>query len=112
MGGLRTLLILSGIGLLAWGGLSQAQQVHRNNFEAAKTWWVKSGADAAFDETRHVMTDQAHDGQRAELIQLNAKEGSFIHYQYPLGKGLINDEFSASVWIKANRPDIQLLARV
>jgi hypothetical protein len=90
-----------------------AQQVHRNRFEALKTFWVKSGADAAYDELSHLMSDQgAHDGQRSEYLRLETKPGSFIHYQYSTGRAPISSELSAAVWIKANRPGIQLLARV
>jgi len=97
-------------------GLAEAalgQQVHRNGFESTKTLWVKAGADATYDEVGHSSSDQgAHDGQRAEYLQINANQGSYIHYQYPVGKALIGDELIGKVWIKANRPGIQLLARV
>ncbi|MCI0639946.1 MAG: hypothetical protein L0Y72_20210 [Gemmataceae bacterium] len=90
-----------------------AQQVHRNGFEALKPAWVKSGFDAAFDEIKHHMVDQgAHDGQRCEFLQLNAKPGNFIHYQYSLGRLALNDETSARVWVKSNRPGLQLMARI
>ena len=92
----------------AWG-----QQVHRNGFESPKVFWTKAGADAVFEEIAHASSDQgAHDGQRSEYLQINAKEGSFIHYQYPVGKAPIGDELVSKVWVKANRPGIQLLARV
>ena len=94
--------------LAAWG-----QQVHRNGFEGPKPGWTKGGADVAHEETVHAITDQvAHDGQRCELIQLQAKTGKYIYYQYPVGKAPIGAEFSAGVWIKGNRPGMQLLARV
>src|SRR5262245_43265428 len=89
------------------------QQVHRNGFEASKTIWVKAGADAGYDEVAHASTDQgAHDGQRAEYLHVSANQGNYIHYQYPVGKAPIGDDLIGKVWIKANRPGIQLLARV
>lgn len=98
---------------LTFVGTALGQQVHRNGFESPKTIWVKAGADAAYDEAGHASSDQgAHDGQRAEYLQVNAKQGNFIHYQYPVGKAPIGDELIGKVWIKANRPGIQLLARV
>jgi hypothetical protein len=89
------------------------QQVHRNGFEGRDLGWVRASADAPFDEVAHQLTDQgAHDGQRAEYLALKAGQGSYIYYQYPCGRAPIGDELSASVWVKANRPGVQLLARV
>jgi hypothetical protein len=90
-----------------------AQQVHHNGFESVNTAWVKGGADAAFDELAHQMTDQgAHDGKRSEYLRINARQGTYINYQYTTGKAPISAELNASVWVKANRPGIQLLARI
>lgn len=104
---------IGAIAMLSCPPWALGQQVHRNGFEAPKILWSKAGADAVFDETAHASTDQgAHEGQRSEYLQINAKEGTFIHYQYPVGKAPIGDELTGKIWIKANRPGIQLLARV
>src|SRR5207249_3864666 len=68
---------------------------------------------AAFDELVHEISGQVvHNGQRAEHLSINARQGSHIYYQYSVGKGPITDELVASIWLKGNRPGIQLLARV
>jgi hypothetical protein len=112
----RSLLVL-GIGVLgvSLAGLSmlQGQQIHRNGFESRTPGWIKGPADAPYKETLHEITDQtAHTGQLSEHLQLTAEQGSFIHYQYPTAKAPLTDELAARVWIKANRPGVQLLARV
>jgi hypothetical protein len=90
-----------------------AQQVHRNGFETGKTAWQKSGFDAPHDVIAHNATDQgAHDGQRSEYLQLNSKLGNFIYYQYPVGKAPITAELVGGIFVKSNRPGIQVLARV
>lgn len=107
--------LLCAVALLAVVGPDRAlgQQIHRNGFESAKTFWVKSGFDAAFHETLHAITDQVwHDGQRSEVINLQAKPGNFIYYQYSTGRVPIGEELSASLWVKANRPGVQVLARI
>jgi hypothetical protein len=89
------------------------QQVHRNGFEGRTPSWVRASADAPFDETAHQMTNQGpHDGQRAEYLETKAGQGSYVYYQYACGRALISDELSATVWVKANRPGVQLVARV
>jgi hypothetical protein len=89
------------------------QQVHRNGFEGRNPSWARGSADAPFDELVHQMTDQgAHDGQRAEYLQIKAGQGSYIFYQYPCGRAAISDELSASVWVKSARAGVQVAARV
>jgi hypothetical protein len=89
------------------------QQVHRNGFEGRNPSWVRASADAPFDEIVHRMTDQgAHEGQRAEYLQIKAGQGSYIFYQYACGRAAVSDELSASVWVKTSRPGLQLVARV
>jgi hypothetical protein len=99
-----------GLGLF---GVARGQQVHRNGFEGRSTAWVKGAADAGYRENKHLITDLvAHGGQKSEYLQLTAEQGSYIHYQYPTRRALVSDELSASVWVKANRPGVQLLARL
>jgi hypothetical protein len=93
--------------------LAQGQQIHRNGFETGKTAWSKSGFDAQYDEVAHIISDQgAHEGQRSEYLQFNAKSGNFIYYHYPVAKAPVADDLVGSVYIKANRPGIQVLARI
>lgn len=101
-------------GLVLFGTrVTWAQQIHRNGFETPKLFWVKGAADVAYQETEHAISDQgAHDGQMSEYLKLNAEQGTHIYYQYPTGRGVISAELNASLWLKANRPGIQLLARV
>lgn len=90
-----------------------SQQIHRNGFESLQTSFTKGAADAAYDVTSHVMSDQgAHLGKRSENIQFTAKQGSFIYYQYSVGKAPLNDELAGSLWIKGNRPGVQLMSRI
>lgn len=106
-----------GLGLLLGGltltGLLPAQSIHTNGFEAPKTVWVKGSFDAPYDLKTHAITDlAAHGGKRSEHIALNARAGRFIHFQYTTGKAPLGEEFSAGVWVKANRPGIRLRARI
>ncbi|MBI3410293.1 MAG: hypothetical protein HY040_18295 [Planctomycetes bacterium] len=99
--------------LVLTNGPASAQQVHRNGFDGMQPAWVKGGFDAPFQESAHATTDVGpHDGQRCEYIQLDAKDGNYIHYQYAVGKAPIAEELSGSLWIKSNRPGIQFMARI
>jgi len=100
--------------LLGATGSAAAQHVHRNGFESTRTHWLKAGNDAAFNEQDHSSSeDGVHGGKRCEYIKLNAQPGSHIFYQYSLGQQApIGEELNAAVWVKANRPGMQVLARV
>jgi len=92
---------------------SLAQQVHRNGFETNATFWTKGSADVAYEELTHTITNQGpHEGQRCEHIKINAGQGKHVYYQYPTAHAPVSDELSVSVWVKSNRTDIQLLARI
>jgi hypothetical protein len=82
-------------------------------FERNDPVWVQGPHDAAYKEKLHRLSNEfVHDGQRSETIQLDAERGSFIHYTYPVGHALVSDDLSASIWLRATRPGLQLLARV
>jgi hypothetical protein len=93
--------------------LASAEQVHRDGFEGRDPVWVKGTADAPFKETAHRTTEDIfHTGQRSENLELQVERGTYIHYYYDTSAAPLADDLSASVWIKANRPGVQLLARL
>src|ERR1051326_3488455 len=101
------------IGLLAFAGWAFAQtSIHKNGFEN-KPGWTKGTSDGVFDELAHRIDDrEPHNGQGSEYVELDVKTGKSIHYVYPTAKAPINDELRAGLWLRANRPGIQLMARV
>jgi hypothetical protein len=102
------------LGMLAIAaGRAQGQHMHRNGFEAPKAAWTPGPFDAVNEVVAHTNTDQgAHNGQRSEYLQLKAQNGKTIYYQYAVGKAPISDELNGGIWLKANRPGLQLVARI
>jgi hypothetical protein len=107
-------VLAGGLGLAFLGlGPARSQQILQYGFEARDPVWQPGGADAAFKELLHRLTDEtAHGGQRCEHIRVLAEKGSYIHYTYDLGRAPVTDELNVSLWLKANRPNVQLLCRV
>src|SRR2546423_141856 len=101
------------VGLLVFAGWAFAQtSVHRNGFET-KIAWAKGGFDAANEEDAHRIDDrEPHNGRGAEYIELDAKQGSYIHYVYPVGKAPISEELRAGLWLRGNRTGMQIMARI
>ncbi len=111
--GVRRHILLAGAAVLGAFALVRAEQVHRNGFETRETAWVRGAADAAFRETVHDVTDAtAHSGQYSEHIRLQAEPGTFIYYTYSTARAPVGDELALSLWVKANRPGAQLMARL
>lgn len=99
--------------LLAFVAAAHGQQMIQYGFEGRAPLWQPGPHDAAYKETLHELTDKSiHGGQRSETIQFDAEPGSYIHYTYDLGRAPVTDDLNVSLWVRANRPGVQLLARV
>ncbi|HZZ80725.1 MAG TPA: hypothetical protein VFE62_19640 [Gemmataceae bacterium] len=107
------MIVIATLGLFAFAGEVFAQtSIHKNSFEA-KTGFYKSGSDADFHEIAHKIDDRdPHNGQGAEYIELDVKQGKYINYVYQIGKAPVAEEFRAALWMRANRPGIKMFARV
>jgi hypothetical protein len=98
--------------LLAWAG--NGQQVLQQGFEGKEAVWVAGPADAKYKEIVHKIIDDpaAHGGQRSEYFQFQAEQGSFIFYTLDVGRAPVGDDLNVSLWVKASRPNLQVLCRV
>ncbi len=113
MGWTAAWVLTAGLAVMLLLGVSaRGQQTLQQGFEGRDPLWAKGAADATFRETAHRITDEfARGGRRSEYIELDADQGSYIYYTYDIGKAPIGDELNVSLWVKANRPGIQLLCR-
>jgi hypothetical protein len=108
-----TTALAAGLAVGVLFGVAHGQQTLQQGFEGAKPLWTPGTADAAYKETVHRITDEsAHGGRRSEYIELEAESGSYIHYTYDIGKATLDDVLDVSLYVKANRPGVQLLCRV
>lgn len=99
--------------VLAFAAAANGQQMIQYGFEGRSPLWLPGPHDAAYKETLHALTDKSiHSGQRSETFQFTAENGSYIHYTYDLGRAPVTDDLNISLWVRANRPGVQLLARV
>ncbi len=96
---------------------ARSQEIHRNGFEGRQTSWLRGEDNVRAEEKAHnLSSDFAHLGASSEFIQLVCPEGkndtNFATYYYPTQPAPINDDLSASLWLKANKAGIQLQARL
>ncbi|HEX5269313.1 MAG TPA: hypothetical protein VFW33_02445 [Gemmataceae bacterium] len=94
-------------------GPAGADQLLREGFEGTEPLWVKGASDGVSREVAHKITDERpFRGQRCEFIQVNVESGTSVTYTFDTGRAPVGDELKASLWLRANRPGTQLLARV
>jgi hypothetical protein len=104
-------LFLAALLVLSPGGAS-GQQIFQYGFEARGPVWKPGSTDTTSKVLKHELTDEtAHMGQRSEHIQLQVEKGSYIHYTFDLPQAPITEELNLSLYLKSNRPGIQLLCR-
>lgn len=85
----------------------------QQSFESRSTLFQAGAADAPFQELQHDLSAAtAHTGQKSEHIRIQAEQGTYVYYAYPVGRAMLFDDFKAKVWVKANRPGTQLLVRL
>jgi len=89
------------------------QGVFREDFEGPNVSWKLIDADVTYNVAQHRRTKG--EGRRqsgGEVIQTSAGNGTFIHAMLAVPEGRIIDDLRVSLWIRSDRPAIQLLARV
>lgn len=92
---------------------AQEAKIFQHGFETRELVWQPGVADATYKELTHKLTDEtAKNGQRSEHIEIEAQQGNHVYYTFNVGRAPVTEEFAASVWVKANRPGVQLLARL
>src|SRR5262249_12632597 len=102
----------TGLILALLAGQAAAQQMIQEGFEAKGPYWKPGSADAVYKLLIHELTDKyKHGGQRSEHIRVKVEKGKYLYFTYDLPPALINDELNLSLWLKSNRPGIQLLCR-
>ena len=100
-------------GLAGWCSLAPAQGIWREGFNGPNASWHPAGADLQFAiNSQRRIPAGGHSGQGAEQIRLTGANGSFIYFSHAVPSARIVSELSASAWIKADRPGLQIFGHV
>jgi hypothetical protein len=82
-------------------------------FETPATSWAIGDSDVTHRVLVHVRSPEGpHRGKGCERIVLDAASGTSLRWQMPLQPARVIDEWRASLWVRADRPDIRLSARI
>ena len=110
------LVVLIVVGLALATG--PATSIHRDGFDGGQLRFRRGPATIPFHEDAHAITQQhAHTAPASEYIKITAEEASrelnpYVNYIYATPRSPVSDETAGSVWVRTNRPGVQLWARV
>lgn len=86
---------------------------HRDSFESAEPTWRLADADCnARIAVQRRDFQTFHTGQASECLSLVAHQGTYAHLVHEVPPSRVIAEWVATVWLKADRTGLQLLARV
>jgi hypothetical protein len=115
--GAAALAGLAALGLVVALVPAHAQQFHRHSFAGKTPALVRGDANVRVEEKEHDVSTTAFKSQpSSEHVKLVSDAGTgdaaFIHYYYETPVAPVAETLTASVWVKATKPGIQLRARV
>jgi hypothetical protein len=90
-----------------------AQQPWYEGFEASETSWHLVGGNAQFRvETHQRVQGEAHSGEGSEHIRLSGAGAGEVYFSHEIGQPRLIPDLLPTVWVKADRPGVQLVAQV
>ena len=98
--------------LLCFAGLAVHADYHES-FESAEASWRLADADCGVRIVAHARTfDTSHSGHACEHVQLAAGRGTYVHLVHRIDRARVIAEWTPTLWVKADRPGLQFMARV
>ena len=90
-----------------------AQTEWREGFEGSQPSWSDAGGNARFRTVQHQrLQNDARAGKSCEWLQIESDAEPPIYFAHDVGRPRIIAELSPSVWVKSDRPGIQLAVRL
>ena len=92
---------------------ARGQVASRDDFEGPQTVLRAAGGDARHQVELHDRTSQGvHSGRWCEQLRLVGNNGTAVYFSYPIAPAHVISELTAGVWLRADRPGLQIVARV
>ncbi len=104
--------VLTVLAVLFSGGVLHAQSTFREDFEGPAASWSVVSSDAAYRiAAQNRVRQGAYSGEACEQVQLLGNNGSFVYLGHPIRRARVIRELAPSLWLKADRPGLQVFAR-
>ncbi len=92
---------------------AQANVPWHEGFEGPEPSWRPAAADLEYRlEVHGRVRGGAHTGHSSEQLRVIGTNGSYIDFSHPVPQSRMSTELGVSVWLKSDRPGLQILARV
>lgn len=98
---------------LALGCVAPAMADYQESFESAQPTWRLADSDCgARVAAQRRDYQEFRAGQASEQLSLVANQGTYAYLVHPIPQARVLAEWTAGLWLKADRTGLQLLARV
>ncbi len=82
-------------------------------FEGPDTTWRLVGGNGAYQVELHQrVRGTAHTGEGSEYVRVAGASGTEVYFAHEIGHPRVIDELLPTVWVKADRPGMQLVVQV
>jgi hypothetical protein len=94
-------------------GAAPSEVPWHESFEGPNPSWRPAGSDVEYRlEIQGRYRGGAHTGQSSEQLRVIAGNGSYVFFAHPVPPSRVTSQLVPSVWIKADRTGLQILARI
>lgn len=101
------------LALVSIPSAARGQGVVRDDFEGPQTVLRPAGGDTRHKVQIHQRAAHGvHSGRWCEQLRITGNGGTAVYYSYPVAPARVISEWTASVWLRADRPGLQIVARV
>jgi len=101
------------LALFQCGATARAQTAWYEGFEGPNTSWRDAGGDARYQIRDHRrVRGEAHTGDGCEKLTLVGLGGTRAYVAHDVGQPRVIDDLLPTVWVRSDRPGVQLAARV
>lgn len=92
---------------------ARAQGVLRDDFEGPEPALRAAGGDGRHRiDLHHRVEVGAHSGKRCEQLRITGGGATAIYYSYPIRPARVIGELTLGLWLRSDRPGLQVVARV
>ena len=92
---------------------AHGQTAWYEGFEGPETTWRDAGGDARYRIQQHRrLPGEAHTGEGCERVSVVGNQGTYVYLSHDVGQPRVIGELMPTVWVKSDRPGLQILARV
>ena len=89
------------------------QSAWYEGFEGSEPTWKAADADVPYRMRSHQRVQgEAHVGQGCERLVISAGQGTYIHVGHDVGSPMVIDDLTPTIWVRSDRPDLQMAARI